>query len=149
MFYMSIPELSDEELLERYVRVPPVVEVNGRLTYFKHFSLLEMKQTSYLWAKEAKPTRVGKDELTVMEGQDFACLHRYSYPGLFKPTVAEVLSQISDEALVYARAFQIIDWPKTSEDFYRDSVINIAFRNGFYISTVRLYTLADMFKKYG
>lgn len=149
MFYMTIPEISDEELIERYTRVPPVVDVDGRLTYYKHFSLYEIKQTSYLCAERPKPTRVGENELTVMEGQDFACLHRYSYPGLFKPSVAEVLAQIPDDALVYARAFQIIDWPKTSEDFYRDSMVNIAFRNGFYVSTVRLYTLTDMFKKYG
>ena len=149
MFYMTIPEISDEELLERYIRVPPVVEVNGRLTYYKHFSLYEIKQTSYLYAERPKPTRVRENELIVMDGQDFACLHRYSYPGLFKPSVAEVLAQIPDDALVYARAFQIINWPRTSDDFNRDSITNIAFRNGFYISNVRLYTLADMFKKYG
>ena len=82
---------------------------------------------------------VGKDELEVLEGRDFVCLHMYGYYGLFKPSVGEVLSQINEYDLPWVKAFEIIEKPETAEDFYKDSFTSIAFENGYHVSTVRLY----------
>ena len=84
---------------------------------------------------------VGKDELEVLEGRDFVCLHSYSYYGFFKPSVGEVLSQIKEHDLPFVKAFEIIESPQTADDFHNDSFTSIAFDNGYHVSTVRLYGL--------
>ena len=82
---------------------------------------------------------VGEDELEVLEGRDFVCLHSYGYYGLFKPSVGEVLSQIKEYDLPFIKAFEIIESPQTAADFHKDSFTSIAFDNGYHVSTVRLY----------
>ena len=73
-------------------------------------------------------------------GRDFECIHKYGYCGLFKPSIAEVLAQISEEDLEMADAFEIIrlqDWAKNK----------IVFDQGYHISVVRLYTYMGKSKK--
>ena len=78
-----------------------------------------------------------------MEGREFVCLHSYGYPGLFKPSIYEILAQIEEVDILMAQAFEIIDYPKVAEDFYKDSFTSIAFANGYHVSTVRLYRKND------
>ena len=80
MFEVSIPEISDEEMMKRYQQIKPVITVNGKLHYFREFTLEELTGTSYLWNRhEAVREEVGEDELEVLEGRDFVCLHSYGY----------------------------------------------------------------------
>lgn len=74
-----------------------------------------------------------------MDGRDFYCLHSYGYYGLFKPTIKEVLSQISRYDLDFVKAFEAIEIPLTANDFYKNSFTSIAFENGYHVFTVRLY----------
>lgn len=140
MFNLSIPEISDEELRKRYERIKPVITVNGKLHYFREFTFEELSGISYLWnSDENVREEVGENELEVLEGIDFVCLHEYGYPGFFKPSICEVLSQIKEYDLPFVKAFEIIDSPQTADDFYKDSFTSIAFDNGYHVSTVRLY----------
>ncbi len=140
MFNVSIPTISDEELKRRYEQIKPVITVNGKLYYFREFTFDELRSISYLWKyDEDVRDEVGKDELEVLEGRDFFCLHDYGYPGFFRPSIAEVLSQIKEDHLPFVKAFEIIESPKTANDFYKDSFTSIAFDNGYHVSTVRLY----------
>ena len=140
MFKMSIPEISNEELRKLYERIKPVVRVNGSLHYLREFSLEELRRISYLWsATENVREEVKDNELEVMEGRDFVCLHTYGYPGFFKPTIGEVLSQLDENDIPLVKAFEIIECPEVSEDFYKDSFTTIAFKNRYHVSTVRLY----------
>ena len=150
MFNVSIPKISDEELMKRYSHIKPVVNVKGKLHYLREFSLDEIKNNSYLWKKyEDVRDEVGKDELQIWSGHDFACLHTYGYPGLFKPSIGEVLSQIKDYDVNKVKAFEIIDYPKTKNDFYRNGLSTIIFDNGFHVSTVRLYVAKVWYIKVG
>ena len=140
MFEVSIPKISDEEMRKRYEHIKPVITVNGKLHYFREFTFEELSGISYLWNRdEDVRDEVGEDELEVLEGRDFVCLHGYGYPGLFKPSIGEVLSQIKEYDLPYVKAFEIIESPETASDFYKDSFTSIAFDNGYHVSTVRLY----------
>lgn len=148
MFEVSIPKISDEEMIKRYKQIKPVITVNGKLHYFREYTLEELSKISYLWDyEEDVREEVGKDELEVLEGRDFVCLHSYSYYGFFKPSVGEVLSQIKEHDLPFVKAFEIIESPQTADDFHNDSFTSIAFDNGYHISTVRLYGLKIWYKQ--
>ena len=140
MFEVSIPKISDEEMMKRYEQIKPVITVNGKLHYFREFTLKELSGINYLCDDEEDVREeVGKDELEVLEGRDFVCLHSYSYWGFFKPSVSEVLSQIREDDLPFVKAFEHIEIPQTRDDFHKDSFTSIAFANGYHVSTVRLY----------
>lgn len=62
--------------------------------------------------------------------------HSYGYYGLFKPSIAEVLSQIPAQHLENAVAFEIIQQPETVEDLN----INIDILNlGYHAAATRIY----------
>lgn len=140
MFKVTIPKISNEEMKERYEHIKPVITVNGKLHYFREFTFEELSSISYLWNHD-KDVRneVGEDELKVLEGRDFVCLHKYGDYELFKPSIAEVLSQIKEDTIPFVKAFEIIERPETVNNFYKDSFTSIAFDNGYHVSTVRLY----------
>ena len=138
MSEMNILWLPSEEIVKRYSRIKPVVEKNGKLYWLRPFSQKELFGISYLWKDETdQPVRDG--EIVPIQGRDFRCLHTYGYYGLFKPSVAEVLTQIDPEILDTVVAFEIIDSPATAYDFYRDEFTSTAFDSGYLVSTVRLY----------
>lgn len=140
MFEVSIPKISDEEMMKRYKHIKPVITKEGKMHYFREFTLKEITGTSYLWnANEDVREEVGEDELEVLEGKDFVCLHTYGYHGFFKPSIGEVLSQINEQDVPLVHAFEIIESPETKSDFSKDSLTSIAFNNGYHVSTVRLY----------
>ena len=140
MFNVSIPKVSVEEIQKRYEHIKPVITVNGKLHYLREFNLEELSDSSYIWNID-KDVReeVDENELEVLEGRDFVCLHTYGCPGLFKPSIGEVLSQIKENEVPFIKAFEIIESPETYDDFYKDSFTSIAFYNGYHVSTVRLY----------
>ena len=140
MFNVSIPKFPVEEIIRRYKDIKPVITVDGKLHYFREFTPEELSSISYLWNRaEDVREEVGKDELKVWKGHDFACLHSYGYPGLFKPSLSEVLSQIKTEDLNLVKAFEIIESPKATVDFYKDALTASIFEKGFHVSIVRLY----------
>ena len=140
MFKVSIPEITDKEMMKRYEHIKPVITVNGKLHYFREYTLEEISGTSYFFNRHADVRdEVGKDELDVWKGRDFVCLHEYGHYGVFNPSIGEILSQIREDDVPIVKAFEIIESPKTASDFHKDSFTSIAFANGYHVSTVRLY----------
>lgn len=140
MFEVSIPKISDKELKKRYKHIKPVITLNGRLYYFREFTFEELSGISYLWNRgEDVRDEVKKGELVVLEGKDFVCLHKYGHPGLFKPSISEVLSQINEYDLPFVKAFEIVKFPQTATDLSKDSFTSIILNNGYHVSIVRLY----------
>lgn len=150
MFEVSISKISDEEMMKRYKQIKPVITMNGKLHYFREYSLKELTNMSYLFNRsEDVKEEVEADELEVLEGRDFVCLHEYGYGGVFVPSIGEVLSQIKVHDIPRVKAFEIIESPKTKADFYKDSFTSIAYENGYHVSTVRLYGKKDDTSKIG
>lgn len=137
MYNVSIPEITQDELKERYKRIKPIVEIEGVKYYLRDFTIEELTKCSYIgYANEDKREKVDMS-LLITRNNDFECIHKYNYYGFFKPSIAEVLAQISNLDLEFTDAFEIIKSPQTCEDFITNPVV---FNNHFHISTVRLYT---------
>lgn len=140
MFDPTIPEISPDELAKRYAQVKPMIRIDNQLHWMRDYTLEELSNMSYRFAgkKDAREA-VPEDFLVPMPEHDFTCLHTYGYHGFFKPSVAEVLAQMSEEAASIACAFEIIDSPRSVEDFYSSQFTRTALERGFHVSTVRIY----------
>jgi len=137
MYKVSIPKITDEELRKRYERIKPIVEIDGEKYFLRTFTEEELRTKSYIWNMyEDKREKVNIDEYAALEEHDFECIHRYGYYALFKPSIAEVLAQIPDDLARLVNLFEIIDEPKTEEDFSKNKIV---FDNGYHISKVRLF----------
>ena len=137
MYKVSIPDISKFELLDRYERIKPIVEIGGKKYFLRDFRAKELINHSYLAnVDEDKGELVDMSKFVALMDRDFECIHNFSYPALFKPTIAEVLAQIPQRDLKYAVAFEIIERPNAVEDFLKNRIV---FENGFHISKVRLY----------
>lgn len=138
MVEMHIPKVSRDEIISRYSRIRPVAKKGGKLYWIRPFADDELNK-GYLWEDGTIGDLVKEGEIVPIVGSDFRCLHWFSYPAFFQPTIAEVLSQISRKFLYTANAFEIIEQPLQAEDFYKDQFTTDAFNSGYHVSTVRLY----------
>jgi len=137
---MSIPTISDEELKRRYKQIKPVLTVNGKLYYFRKFTFSEIVESNYLQdINIAIQKEVGENELEVWKDHDIHCLHSFTYPQIFNPTIKEVLAQLKPQDIPFIKAFEIVERPLTFSDFYKNIFTSTAFKDGFHVSTVRLY----------
>lgn len=137
----SIPYISDNELMRRYLKTKPIAEFHGVKYWLRDYSLRELKTSSYIWyVVDDRREPVGND-LSNCTYRDIECLHTYGFPGFFKPTISEILAQIPEDIFEHycIDAFEIIDWPVYSTDFDKHRE---AFNAGFHTSTVRLYIRA-------
>ena len=138
MYNVSIPDISDEELLRRYQKIKPIVEVGGVKYFLREFSKKELKNQSYI--NEVEKDIVKKVNMRLFVpciGQDFECIHKYGHPMFFKPSIAEVLAQIPEGQVDFVDAFEIIEFPQVDNELIRNKIV---FDNGYHISMVRLYT---------
>jgi hypothetical protein len=137
MFEVSIPSFSDSELEKRYEQVKPIVKVDDKLYYLRDYSIAEFSTFSYLsYIDDDIREEVCENDLVSLNDLDFACLYDTRNQ---TPTIGEILSQIDRKFLPLVKAFEVIEYPKTINDFYKNSMTTIAFQNGFYVATVRLY----------
>lgn len=137
MYNVSIPKITDEELKKRYERIKPIVEIQGEKYLLRNFTESQLREISYIWnMHKDKREKINIDEYVALEEHDFECIHKYGCYSLFKPSIAEVLAQIPEDILGIVDLFEIIDEPKTVEDFYKNKIV---FENGYHISKVRLY----------
>lgn len=144
MFLMSIPRIGDDELRTRYSRVKPVVTVDGKIWGLREYSLKELKNKGFYHSRnDDRCHLIPEEKLEPWENHDFLCLHPYGYPEKFNPTVSDVLAQIPRSDIWWVKAFEIIDAPAdiTPAQLREqpNSLRAIAHKNGYHVSTVRLY----------
>ena len=135
---LSIPPISDEELMRRYLRIKPVAEVTGVKYWLRNYTLKELRDTPYIWYVVPDKREPVGEALSNHTHYDFQCLHTFGYHGFFKPSIAEVLAQIPEEVMesYTIEAFEIIDRPTSSGDLNK---FKKALEQGFHVSVVRLY----------
>lgn len=115
----------------------PIVTIDEMKFLLKKFTLAQLRNQSYIWnSRDDKRELVDPSMLEPVE--DFLCLHTYGYYGLFKPSIAEVLSQVPEKTISEANTFEIIESPETAADVFRYPEV---FDNGFHLSKVRSYKL--------
>lgn len=134
---LEIPEINDKRLKELYQLLKPIVTIDEMKYLLREFTLQELRNQSYIWNRhEDKRDVIDPNKLETVD--DFLCLHTWGYYGLFKSSIAEVLSQAPESVIEQANTFEIIESPETREDVFKyKEVIN----NGFHLSKVRAYKM--------
>ena len=134
---LEIPEIDDNRLKELYQLLKPIVTIDEMKYLLREFTLQELRNQSYIWNRhEDKRDVVDPNKLETVD--DFLCLHTWGYYGLFKPSIAEVLSQASESVIEQANTFEIIESPETREDVFKYKEV---IDNGFHLSKVRAYKM--------
>ena len=134
---LTIPTLSNDELLSLYKKIKPIITIDGIIHTFRDFTLEELKNKYYTWNPQLDiRTIVDKYKLDPIE--EFICLNTWTLYSYFKPTIAEVLAQTSNNIREYANTFEIVEEPITRDDInkYHD-----VLDKGYHLSKVRAYKL--------
>ena len=134
---LEIPEINDKRLKELYQLLKPIVTIDEMKYLLREFTLQELRNQSYIWNRhEDKRDVVDPNKLETVD--DFLCLHTWGYYGLFKPSIAEILSQAPESVIEQANTFEIIESPETREDVFKYKEV---IDNGFHLSKVRAYKM--------
>jgi hypothetical protein len=134
---LEIPEINDKRLKELYQLLKPIVTIDEMKYLLREFTLQELRNQSYIWNRhEDKRDVIDPNKLETVD--DFLCLHTWGYYGLFKPSIAEVLSQAPESVIEQANTFEIIERPETREDVFKYKEV---IDNGFHLSKVRAYKM--------
>ena len=134
---LEISEIDDKRLKELYKLLKPIVTIDEMKYLLREFTLQELRNQSYIWNRhEDKRDVVDPNKLETVD--DFLCLHTWGYYGLFKPSIAEVLSQAPESVIEQANTFEIIESPETREDVFKYKEV---IDNGFHLSKVRAYKM--------
>ena len=134
---LEIPEIDDKRLKELYQLLKPIVTIDEMKYLLREFTLQELRNQSYIWNRhEDKRDIVDPSKLETVD--DFLCLHTWGYYGLFKPSIAEILSQAPESVIEQANTFEIIESPETREDVFKYKEV---IDNGFHLSKVRAYKM--------
>ena len=134
---LEIPEINDKRLKELYQLLKPIVTIDEMKYLLREFTLQELRNQSYIWNRhEDKRDIIDPNKLETVD--DFLCLHTWGYYGLFKPSIAEVLSQAPESVIEQANTFEIIESPETREDVFKYKEV---IDNGFHLSKVRAYKM--------
>jgi len=130
-----IPKISDKKLEELCKRIKPVVRYvrmwfggkseyesddRGDLYYIKD---VDPRGVAFTWDPKKKKKAKGLEKIC-----DIETFHTYGYYGFFKPSIAEVISQIPEEYLDEVAAFE------TSTDCSMDYV-----NDGYHATMTTLY----------
>ena len=125
---IELHDLPDEEIARRAKTIRPVVKFGEKLHYIKP---VDLHTVAYTWDPKKAEKATGLKPL-----KEITTLHRWSYYGFFKPSIAEVLSQIPEDLVDRVVAFQIIECPETAEDLNKNYFELIS---GFHVATTLLY----------
>ena len=96
-----IPEISDEKLNSLIEKIVPVVKENDK---FYQIEIPNLRNIAYTWEP-----KIIKECDNLKEIKRIKTHHYCGYYGMFKPSIAEVLSQIPEDLIDKVNAFEIIN----------------------------------------
>jgi hypothetical protein len=128
-----IPKLTDERLAELVEKIKPVIRRDDDLYYIKP---VDPRGIAYTW--DPKPTEAAEELVMVC---DITTFHGFAHQGCFKPSIAEVLSQIPKGLLDLVIAFEIVKSPEDINDLNR---FRVAMNEGYHVARTRLYTAPEI-----
>ena len=94
-----IPAIDDQVLSELSRRIRPVVREGETLHYIER---CDPRTVAFTWALQTTEPALGLKRLRTV-----TTFHTYGAPSLFKPSIAEVISQIPEDLLTTVRAFEL------------------------------------------
>lgn len=139
MYKISIPKISNTELLERYKHIKPIIEYKGKKYFLREFKENELRQRPFTYYIE-EDIKEEVDMTKYKEAQriqEFECIHKADckYISIFTPKIAEIIAQIPKCYIYAVDAFEIMESYTHKGDIQYQNV----FDNGFNVSRVRLY----------
>lgn len=134
---IEIPKLSKEELIALYKKIKPMITYYGEKYLLKEYNYDQLLNIAYTMDfPRNKGTLV--DPYNLKEVEEFPCLHTWGHYSFFKPTIAEVLSQLPELSKEEANVFEIVESPNTANDL---NMYKELTEKGFQLSKVRTYRL--------
>lgn len=127
-----VPVITDENLAELAERIKPVVKKGSALRYIEDVGL---RTVAFTWSPTLTKKAKGLEPIC-----DITTYHSYGAPNMFKPSIAEVISQIPEKHLTDVVAFQITSSPDTVDDLNREIQ---ALNAGYHVATTTLYRLKN------
>ena len=95
-----VPEITEEKLNNLIQKIVPVVRENNKLYLIE---IPDLRSIAYTWDYKITEECNNLKEITRIKTN-----HYCGYYGLFKPSIAEVLSQIPEDLIDEVAAFEII-----------------------------------------
>ena len=139
MVKISIPKITDEELLKRYSRIKPIVSIGWEMHWLREYNLEELKTHNFFYCDEDVRDMITLDDgLIHPRGWTFWCVHEVNlgFLGPFNPRVADVLAQIDEDRLQVVRAFEIKKCDLSHVPYY---FYYLCKANSMCVSEVTLY----------
>lgn len=143
---IEIPEISDQRLNALYSSLKPIVTIQEKKYVLEKLSLYELRYLKFTWYPKGEGSQLVYVDSNCLETvDDFICFAPWSVyhniceqskPCWFNISVAQVLSQVPENILGKANAFEIIEYPEEIEDFVKYD--NVAYK-GYQLSKVRAY----------
>lgn len=130
----EIPEISDDVLERRANLVRPVIR-NEKGLFYRDLKSCDLRKTAFMW----EPKLEG-EAINLVPYRTIITLHRWAYYGFFKPSIEEVLSQISEDDIDAGVIAFETNGPETAQDLnnHKD-----ALDAGFHVAETILYKKAD------
>jgi len=124
--------------IERLLHILPLTHIrenvgSGEDVHLVHMEPVDPYRTAFTW--DPKPTTPATD---IRPFETIKTLHRYAYYGFFKPSIAEVLSQIPAELQDRTVAFTT-SGPSNADDLNDEP---LALDAGFHVAETTLYERA-------
>lgn len=124
-------ELTDQELVELTQKIRPICRDAGGRCFF--IRPVDPRRRSFLWAPSFAEAADGPGG--IVRHSTIYTLHSFSYHGMFKPSVAEVLAMIPQHLLDKVIAFETIG-PGNASDLNRQLA---AINASFHVAVTHLY----------
>ncbi len=133
---LEIPELSVEEILKRYSHIRPIKKYSDTPMYLRRLLSYEVTDRAYNLFHFSDDFEKVVDYNQLSPLVDIKMFHTrvWVFNNLFRPSVGEVLSQIPDEYLNKAVAFEMLKGGIDYKGMYKKE-----FDAGFFVSVVRIY----------
>jgi len=122
-----VPEITDGKLCWLVSSIIPVVREDNKLYKIE---IPDLRETAYTWEP-----KITKEYLDLQEITRIKTHHYCSYYGFFKPSIAEVLSQIPEKLIEEIDAFEIIQDTNSGND----TEIKIFKKGNGHLATTILY----------
>lgn len=147
---IEIPEINDKKLSALYASLKPIVTIQEKKYVLEKLSLYELRYLKFPWNPEVEGSQlVDVDSNRLETVDDFICFAPWSVyhniceqgrPCSFNISIAQVLSQVPENIMKEANAFEIIEHPNEMDDFVK--YVDVAHK-GYQLSKVRAYKIHE------